>query len=313
MGLKVDTIQNPSSSTVNLTLDPSGNVTIGNNLTVTGGLVPSSSYMRNRLINGNMYVAQRGTSATVTAGTSVPTASAGYPCVDRWFVYSTGGNVTAAQVAGTGNNKNLLQITGGASVSAVGVGQRIEQLNSYDLAGQTCTLSVSMANSVLTTVTWTASYANTADTFGTIVSPTKTLIATGTFTVSSALTQYTTNIAIPAAATTGIEILFTVGGQTSGTWQIGNAQLEVGTLATPFERQIYSTQLTQCQRYYQAATVYINGAANAWTFFPVQMRATPTTTGGGTGYAAVLLNQYGYAATQTTGASQAFTYSSEVP
>ena len=193
--LKCDTIQNASSSTANLTLDASGNATVGNTL------VMGSSFKRNRIINGNMYIAQRATSATVTAGTAVPTASTGYPCLDRWYVYSTGANVTAAQVAGSGSNKNLLQITGAASVTAVGVGQRIEQLNSYDLAGQTATLSVNLANSVLTTVTWTASYANTADTFGTIGTPTKTQIATGTFTVTSTLTQYTTNISIPAAAT----------------------------------------------------------------------------------------------------------------
>lgn len=304
MGLKVDTVQNPSSSTVNLTLDTSGNVTTGANLTVTGTqtttgtVVMGSSFLRNRIINGNMYVAQRGSSATVTAGTAVPTVSTGYPCVDRWFVYSTGANVTAAQVAGTGNNKNLLQVTGAASVTAVGIGQRIEQLNSYDLAGQTCTLSVNMANSVLTTVTWTASYATTADTFGTIGTPTKTQIATGTFTVSSTLTQYTANISVPAAATTGVEILFTVGAQTSGTWQVGNAQLEVGSVATPFERRQYGQELALCQRYYEKSynnsvavptavtagtgQLFVNAIASGATVitvnFAVSKRASPTIT-----------------------------------
>jgi hypothetical protein len=228
-----------------LTIDTSQNATL------VGNMAMGSSFLRNRIINGNMYIAQRASSATVTAGTAVPTASTGYPCVDRFFVYSTGANVTAAQVAGSGANKNLLQITGAASVTAIGIGQRIEQLNSYDLAGQTCTLSVSIANSLLTTVTWTASYATTADTFGTIGTPTKTQIATGTFTVSSTLTRYTANISVPSAATTGIEILFTVGAQTSGTWQIGNVQFEAGSIATPFERPIYPTQLSQCYRYYR--------------------------------------------------------------
>ena len=207
---------------------------------------------RNRLINGSMRVAQRATSATVTAGTAVPTASTGYPCVDRWFVYSTGANVTAAQVAGTGATKNRLQITGAASVTAIGVGQRIEQLNSYDLAGGNVTLSVDLANSLLTTVTWTASYATTtADTFGTIGTPTKTQIATGTFTVSSTLTNFTTSFAVPAAATTGIEILFTVGAQTSGTWTIGNVQLEAGLVASSFEVRDHGDLLRACQRYYE--------------------------------------------------------------
>lgn len=251
----------------------------------SGTIALTSNIMgRNRIINGNMYAAQRATSATVTAGTAVPTASTGYPCVDRFFVYSTGANVTAAQVAGATSNKNLLQVTGAASVTAVGIGQRIEQFNSIDMAGQTCTLSVNIANSLLTTVTWTASYATTtADTFGTIGTPTKTQIATGTFTVTSTLTNYTANISVPSAATTGIEILFTVGAQTSGTWQIGNVQFETGSVATPFERLSYGTQFAQCQRYYQ---YYNNGVINGYqtaggtqwgyVMLPVVMLAAPS-------------------------------------
>lgn len=336
-----------------LTVDTSQNATL------VGNMAMGSSFLRNRLINGNMYVAQRTTTAattatsgtgstatvtfsgitvpvgtqvvvsgvtptgyngtytvtasssgsvsyastttgsqtvagaitfpaaTVTAGTTVPTASTGYPCVDRWFVYSTGANVTAAQVIGSGANKNLFQVTGAASVTAVGIGQRIEQLNSYDLAGQTCTLSVSIANSLLTTVTWTASYATTANTFGTIGTATKTQIATGTFTVTSTLTQYTVNISVPSAATTGIEILFTVAAQTSGTWQIGNVQLEPGSIATPFERKLYPQQLQDCQRYYlrlqsNGADYFGMGVNSSTTFarmfcsFPTLMRAPPT-------------------------------------
>jgi hypothetical protein len=148
-------------------------------------------------------------------------------------------------------------------------------------------LSVNIANSLLTTVTWTASYATTtADTFGTIGTPTKTQIATGTFTVTSTLTQYTANISVPAAATTGIEILFTVGAQTSGTWQIGNAQLEVGSVATPFERRQYGQELALCQRYYQQsrACATDNGAAaatkvyNVPVNFNVAMRVAPSIT-----------------------------------
>lgn len=250
---------------------------------------------KNRLINGNMALAQRATSATVTAGTAVPTASTGYPCVDRFFVYSTGANVTAAQVAGSGAIQNRLQITGAASVTAVGVGQRIEQRNSYDMAGSTATLSVDLANSVLTTVTWTANYATTADTFGTIGTPTKTQIATGTFTVTSTVTNFSAQISIPAAATTGVEILFTVGAQTSGTFTVGNVQLEKGSTATSFDYRPYGTELALCQRYYSksyelttalaAATTtgMVGGALGLATIggsmsspFPVQMRTAPT-------------------------------------
>lgn len=242
---------------------------------------------RNRIINGAMLIVQRGASATVAAGTAVPTASAGYPCVDRWFVYSTGANVTAAQV-GSGLATNRLQVTGAGSVTAVGIGQRIEQANSADLAGQTVTLSVDIANSLLTEVTWTLSYANSADAFGTIGTPTKTQIATGTFTVDANPTRYSAQIAIPAAATTGIEILFTVGAQVSGTWQVGNVQLERGATSGTFDPRPYGHELALCQRYLPAflptgSTSMVGvgqcvaaAAARVQFNYPVTPRVAPT-------------------------------------
>lgn len=277
---------------------------------------------RNRLINGGMQISQRATSAAVTAGTTVPTASTGYPCVDRWFVYSTGANVTAAQVSGTGAVKNRLQITGAASITAVGIGQRIEQFNSYDLAGGNATLSVDLSNSLLTTVTWTASYANSADTFGTIGTPTKTQIATGTFTVSGTLARYNVSFAVPAAATTGIEILFTVGAQTSGTFVVGNVQLEAGLVSSTFEQRSYGQELTLCQRYFHKLNVGGNliGASAAgyiaW-LFKVSMRTNPTLSLTGSTYnIGPSVNTDGVQVGNSAGAAMIFdgsTASAEVP
>ncbi len=287
--VKCATIVNASSATNNLVLNSDGSVTTGNAL-----IMGSGSFLRNKIINGGMNIDQRnaGASQTITAA-----AALAYT-VDRWYAYCTGANVTGQQVTSTGTtaspSQNAYRFTGAASVTAIGFGQRIEAVNCYDLANTTATLSVLLANSVLTTVTWTAYYANTANTFGTLASPTVTQIATGTFTVSSTLTQYTTNISIPAAATTGIQILFTVGAQTSGTWTIGNVQLEAGAAATPFERKTYSEQYAQCQRYYEKSYddgtalgaaarngisgSYNNGVAASMltVFFKVSKRAAPT-------------------------------------
>jgi len=245
----------------------------------------NNSSFTNRIINGQMQIAQRATSATITAGSTI---AAGYSTVDRFYVYCTGANVTAAQVAGSGATKNRLQITGAASVTAVGIGQRIEQLNSYDLAGSTATLSADLAiSATLTTVTWTASYATTtADTFGTLASPTVTQIATGTFTVNSTVTNFSANISIPAAATTGIQIVFTVGALTAGlTWTVGNVQLEKGSTATSFDYRPYGTELQLCQRYYAtqgmwgqiASGGFGQGGGFTW-FLKVSMRTAPTIT-----------------------------------
>jgi hypothetical protein len=260
-------------------------------ITLDGQFDSASTFgFKNRIINGQMQIAQRATSATITAGSTIAT---GYSTVDRFYVYCTGANVTAAQVAGSGATKNRLQITGAASVTAVGIGQRIEQLNSYDLAGSTATLSADLAiSATLTTVTWTASYATTtADTFGTLASPTVTQIATGTFTVNSTVTNFSTNISIPAAATTGIQIVFTVGALTAGlTWTVGNVQLEKGSTATSFDYRPFGTELALCQRYCRtldaasgtdkaqfSGVAYLNNTIIASYTFPT-MRTAPTAT-----------------------------------
>jgi hypothetical protein len=242
---------------------------------------------KNRIINGAMVIDQRnaGAAQTITAA-----AALAYT-VDRWYAYCTGANVTGQQVAGSTTptvTQNRYRFTGAASVTAVGFGQRIEQKNSYDLAGSTCTLSADLAiSATLTTVTWTAYYATTtADTFGSLASPTVTSIATGTFTVSSTVTNFTTNISIPAAATTGIQILFTVGALTAGlTWTIGNVQLEKGSTATSFDYRPYGTELMLCQRYYSGTMSYdleVNGLTSvgylAYLTLPQPMRGTMSAT-----------------------------------
>ena len=232
-----------------------------------GNITPSylstqSQYtgFKNRIINGAMVIDQRNAAASQT----FTAAGALAYSVDRWYGFCTGANVTGQQVAGSTTpsvTQFRYRFTGAASVATVGFGQRIEQKNSYDLAGSTCTLSADLAiSATLTTVTWTASYATTtADTFGTLASPTVTQIATGTFTVTSTVTNFSTNISVPAAATTGIQIVFTIGALTAGlTWTIGNVQLEKGSTATSFDYRPYGTEFVLCQRYYQVSGVWPN-------------------------------------------------------
>ena len=273
-----------------MTLDGTNGVTFFD--TSLQGAAASPYVLKNRIINGAMAVDQRnaGASQTFTAAGALAYA------VDRWYGYCTGANVTGARVAGSTtptNSQYRYRFTGAASVTAVGFGQRIEQSNSYDLAGSTCTLSADLGiSATLTTVTWTASYATTtADTFGTLASPTVTQIATGTFTVSATMTNFNAQISVPAAATTGIQIVFTVGALTAGlTWTIGNVQLERNSTATLFEQRLYDKELVSCQRYFlklggdNAYTPYGTGnnysttQGNMMVNYPVSMRTSPTLT-----------------------------------
>lgn len=302
-------IYDATAAAYRLTVYTNGNVGIGSTTPVApldvngtintnGTVVMGSSFLRNRIINGAMAVDQRnsGASQTITAGAALAYTA------DRFYAYCTGANVTGARVSNTTNNpanntsQYVYQFAGAASVTSIGFGTRIETINCWDLAGTTATLSVNLANGLLTTVTWTASYANSADSFGTLASPTVTQFATGTFTVTSGLSRYSASIPIPIAAVTGIQIVFTVGAQTSQTWQINNVQLEPGTVATPFERRQYGQELLLCQRYYQmsydigtvpgtatnlglyAFGVALNGSTPGPGSIPfrVNMRAAPT-------------------------------------
>ena len=78
-------------------------------------------------------------------------------------------------------------------------------------------------------------------------------------------------------------------GTNGATWQIAQVQLEVGTVATPFERRFIGQELALCQRYYQQPAVNQSVyTANSGTyaqgviFLPVSMRALPTVTVSGT-------------------------------
>jgi hypothetical protein len=244
-------------------------------------LTTNQPTFRNVFINGGFSVDQRnaGASQTITAG-----AALAYT-VDRWYAYCTGANITGARVAGAAPSQFFYRFTGATSNTAVGFGQRIEAANCFHLANQNVTLGINIASTSLTSITWTAFYANTTDTFGTLASPTRTQIATGTFTVSSTLSRKTATFTVPSAATTGIEIVFTGGALLgSQTLTYDDAQLEVGSVASAFEYRPIGTELALCQRYFQRyVDPPLRGVASVSTqvartgmVLPVPLRATPS-------------------------------------
>jgi hypothetical protein len=223
-----------------------------------------------------MRIDQRNAGGVVT----IPAGSIIYT-IDRWKVYAVGAALTGQRETwgAVGQSQFVYVINGAAGNTTAQFAQYIEQANCFDMAGQTVTLSASLANSVLTSISWGLYYANAADNFGGL-----TQIAGGNFTgVSSSMTRFSTQIAIPAAATTGLLVTFTAAaGQPSGTFVIGDVQLELGSVATPFERRPVGVELDLCRRYLQYVGGLVGVCASGTQFslhvnFPMRMRTAPAT------------------------------------
>jgi len=282
--VKATNFQNASSATANMVTDASGNVSFG------GTAAMSSSFLRNRIINGDMRVDQRNAGAAVTVST--PTYN-----LDRWKAYDQSDAVFTVQQdssAPTGfvNSAKVTITTADASIGAAQYNyfsQLIEGLNVSDLAwgtasAQSVTLSFWVRSSVTGTFggafansaynrsypfTYSISVANTweqktvtvaGDTSGTWLTTNGVGIAIY-FDLGTGADNTGTSGAWVGAGNIGADSTVQLATTLSATWYITGVQLEVGTVATPFERQIYSNQLAQCQRYY--GKTFLSGTAPA--------------------------------------------------
>jgi len=297
--IKCDTLQNTSSATANVTLDGSGNATVGNNLTITGQTIPSSSFKRNRIINGNMQVWQRATTYTGTP------SSATYTTVDRWACYCAASTTYSQSTSVPTTAGSLFQYSlkaqrpaAAVTTNPIFVVQAIESINCYDLASSSVTYSFWLKAGANFSGGTVSTYVNT----GTAADQGVSGAILGTWTgvtspVVSTITPTTTWTKYTATGTFGSGVLeaallfyFTPSGPAGAddSIYITGVQLEVGSAATPYERQIYSDQLAQCQRYYYkmlpggafvpfgVGYCTATTSATSITIFPVTLRVAPT-------------------------------------
>lgn len=306
-----------STVKVNAITDASG----GNTATINS-MTPTADSLqgfRNRIINGDMRIDQRNAGASVSAGNSYT--------LDRWGVRTdTGsGNTTQQSTTVPTGFKNSLIVTIGTGASPTSgqrnyIQQSVEGSNVSDLAwgsasAKTVTISFWVRSSLTGTFggalqnsagdrsypfTYTISAANTYEY--------KTVTIAGD-TTGTWLTTNGIGIALYIGLGLGSTFNGTAGAwaaadyrsatgstnvvATSGaTFYITGVQLEVGSVATPFERRPYGTELSLCQRYYQAYQLRpaggINGFCDSTTeaifgfMFCQQMRSAPTLGSSGT-------------------------------
>ena len=236
--------------------------------------IPQMFGMRNRIINGDMRIAQRG--STFSSGVGAFTYT-----LDRWIVAANSVAVSvSAGVDAVSPYISYLGITGAAGNTGVTIRQRIEWLNTADLAGQTVTVSFycyKVGGS--TTASVLLSYPSAKDNYTSVTSS-----ATQPIDLSSTARQ-SFSFVVPAAGSNGIELQIATTAFTSGFFVLRGVQLEVGPTATPFERRPYGMELALCQRYYEvagASAATVSGASGgnlvAHVSQSVTKRAAPTIT-----------------------------------
>jgi len=233
----------------------SAHITSVANTAITGvinssQIATSAQYMgfKNRIINGNMLIWQRGTTFT-NVGSSYS--------ADRWSS-SVSSNMTVSQSTDVPNVQYKYSLLVVPAVNATPaefvIRQWIEQQNIFDFAGQTVTASawVKCSKSSVTLRIGTQNATGGGDAVSTIsvTSGTWTKISYTFTTVFSAITAWTST---PNAAGAFFDIGF-VGSTaltTSDYLYITGAQVEVGPQATSFDFRAYGRELILCQRYYQ--------------------------------------------------------------
>ena len=298
LGFSVDASGNLTASGGSLTatgaLTVTGDVTYGSgSLTSAGGLVTSKGSItgsgltmadasvqptaaftgfRNRLINGDFRIAQRGT-------VTLP----GYPA-DRWSGSYVGSAPTAALVTGanfSAQTSTVLQITGAAGNTSCTITQRIEASNIRDIAGLQATVSGWLYQTSGSTVNVAVSYAYPTTTTDDFTS--RTTGATQNVSVpSGAWTQFSITWTLNSGVQRGLQLQFdTPAIAATKVYSFGNIQIEKGPTATQFETRPYGLELTMCQRYYQilqgssGVALGVNTAKLGGTL-SVLMRAAPS-------------------------------------
>lgn len=274
--------------------------------------------LRNKIINGGMQVTQRGTTAI-----ALSTNTAVFP-VDRMRVaaasggtFTMTGEYSTDAPAGFAASVKVTATTPPGSYSTTTqylLAQRIEGLSVVDLGwldGTTrfyhTTYTINSANTweekSFTVVsplgggkTVTVSFRVKSSLTGTFASSLQTSgspdssgfvsvafdLGSGTDRRSNTINTWgTTNY---SGTTTSVRLMDTAG----ATIQFSGLQVEVGSVATPFEHRPYGQELALCQRYYYRvksdvvnqifATGYNISTTQSVVFlpFPVTMRITPT-------------------------------------
>lgn len=236
------------------------------------------SGFRNKIINGNFDIWQRGTSFS----------SAGYTA-DRWSVVAASGQTVAVtqQTFTPGNTIYgyepayfLRTVWSGTPSGTFWLTQKLEDVRTF--AGQTITLSFwAKASSA------TSAFSPTIEqNFGSGGSSGVTVGGTA-ISLTTSWQKFSQSFSVPSISgkTIGTSSFLEIRPFNAGTSVNGNnidlwgVQVEAGSIATPFEQRPVGLEEQLCQRYYTfVSEMAFNGGVYGSFTFPTSMRVTPTIT-----------------------------------
>ena len=263
--------------------------------------MPYSTYAaagKNKIINGNFGIWQRGTSGSMGSTGSTYLA-------DRWAMYTASNGTVSRQSTNDTSNLPFIQYcarvqrnSGETATGTTAISQSIETINSIPFVGKTVTLSFyarkganfSGSSDILTsyirTGTGTDQNALSAGFTG------STIISTGSSTLTTTWQRFTYTGTVGATATQ-LEVQFRYSATgTAGAndyFEITGVQLEEGSTVTAFQTATGNpaSELAACQRYYWRATATgqvavgtgaTESSTTAWIVInnPTTMRIAPT-------------------------------------
>jgi hypothetical protein len=269
----------------------------GDKITFADGSTVGSGWtgMKNRIINGDMRIAQRTTSAlTVDNDEDFP--------VDRTNVRCNRSGLSAtsqqSSTAPTGfNNSIYINVTTGASASSTDRGYILQKIEGYNVAD----LMFGTANATPMTFSFWVRSSLTGTFSGAFQNNAQNRSYVFTYTISSANTWEKKTISLTADTTgtwdstssAGLFVKLDLGmgsslqSGTTGSWISGDYrgatgavavfansgatfyttgwQLEKGSTATSFDYRPYGTELALCQRYYASSFPVGNSPTNFTT------------------------------------------------
>ncbi|MCH9712574.1 MAG: hypothetical protein K0U20_08140 [Proteobacteria bacterium] len=231
---------------------------------------------KNLIINGDMQVAQRGTSFT----------SNGYS-LDRWKFYNSGGTFTASQVSNTSGAlpafglTKAFQIVRSSPSGVLYTTQLVEDVTLFDNVDITISFYAKADASVglplrISQVFGSGGSAN---------------VSCGSQNASLTTTWQKFSLTYTCPSISGktigannhLEVTFDIPA-TTDTFQLTGVQLEVGSVATDFEHRIYGEELALCQSYYEILehSLYYNPQDRVDIHYCQRKRTTASVTLSGT-------------------------------